>query len=497
MFKKLFVIIAAAGLSFSALGQNIEGVNARLDAMGGSGVGDDIGWTVGNPRLIVDYPDLIQGSAVIKNILGKGQTFGRIIAIKSIGEKICIGLTANNNKVLRSGFYKDAGDFMDASVDLEIGEINENFQTLPHLNFGIKLLDNLNLGAGFFLERTSFEKSITDTVNNIKDSVNEKSIYMPGGIIDAKIKFGNFSLVPQVKFGVPRVKGLDENAHLNNKHMYEFSSESGLYVKGGLMGWTEIGTTFLIAGFWYTKEAFQFNKVLNEWDAQNTQTTVSRDSLGYEFKVNIFDWFIGCQPSFSDNLYFGIEYDGGVEIGEQMASDTMIASDTVTGDFTRDTTSYYWYHDFRLGFEKPIGQVWIFDEFTPRAGLAYKIIKEKEVITSSVDKNFEMVEVKTTKTNLDELAAANEGLKVNAGIGVSKGRATVDISADLLRWNNSFISGPSAAMATLTIDISKRDRSAGSSTSASEPAPVSEPVFEEPFEEGDEELETPEIDTDF
>ncbi len=467
MFNKCAFFITVTGLIFSTVAQNIEGVNARLDAMGGSGVADDIGWTVDNPRSIVDWPDRIQGSAIIKNIMGKGETFGRIIAIKSIGDKICVGITANNNKLLRSGFYKDAGDFLNATVDLEIGELNENFQTLPHINFGMKISNKLNLGAGFFLERTSFEKTVTDTLNGILDSVNEKSITMAGGIIDAKVVAGPITFVPQLRFGFPGVKGLDENKHPNNEHKYEYSSDAGLYLRPGLMWWWKAAGTFLIAGVWYTNETYQFNKGIG-----------SRDSLGYEFKNNIIDWFIGCQPSFSDNLYLAPEYDGGIEISKQIASDTMIAAD----QYVRDSTIYYSYHDFRFGLEKPLGKIWIFDVFTPRAGFAYKIVKEKIVITSSVDKDlYESVEVKTTKTNLDELASANEGLKVTAGIGLRKGRATLDISADLLRWKNTFISGPSSAMATLTFDISKHGGSEGSTETA--PAPAPEPAISPDIDE--------------
>ncbi len=463
MLKRIVLLIVAAALSFSTVAQNIEGVNARLDGMAGSGVADDIGWTVGNPRSLVDWPDLIQGSAIVKDIMGKGQTFGRIIAIKSIGDKICLGLTANNNKVLRTGFYGDAAAFLKASGEFEIGNPAENFQTLPHINVGVKILDNLNLGAGFFLERSAFEKSNNDPANNITDSVNEKSIYMPGGIIDAKVKIGNvLTLVPQFKFGVPRIKGVTENKHASNLNKLEYSSEAGLYLKGGLMGWTDIGNTFLILGAWYTNETYQFKQ-------ENVLDPNAKDLIGYEYANHIIDWFIGCQPSFSDNLYLAPEYDGGVEITKQTATDTMIAQDSLC----RDTTTYFWYHDFRFGVEKSIGNVWIFDELIPRAGLAYKIVKEKKVVTSSISKDiYEDTEVKITKTNLDDLAAKPEGLKVTAGLGLKKGRVTIDISADLLRWESTFITGPSAAMASITIDISKRG--SGVSSSVPAPAPVSE-----------------------
>ena len=61
MLKKLLGAIAVLSLSFSVFGQNIEGVNARLDGMAGSGASDDIGWTVKHPASIFNYANHFQG----------------------------------------------------------------------------------------------------------------------------------------------------------------------------------------------------------------------------------------------------------------------------------------------------------------------------------------------------------------------------------------------------------------------------------------------------
>lgn len=453
MFKKLLAIIAIAGISFPLFAQNIEGLNARIDAMGGSGVGDDIGWTVGQPRYMCAYPDQIQGSAIIKNIMGKGQTFGRIMVIKSLGDNLFLGLTSNNSKMLLSRFYNTSAEFLNAVGDLQIGNINENFQTLPHINVCFKFTDDYAVGASFILERTSFKNSILDAPNSI-DSTNEKSITHVGGIIDAKITLGPMAIVPSIKFGIPKIKGIEENKDASNISKYEWESEKGYFIRGGSLAWTEIGNTFWICGVWYRKEAYQFKK---------------NDSLGYEYDNNVIDWFIGFNPPFSDKFYLAFEYDGGVEMMKNTASDTIIKFDSLT---CRDTTSNYWYHDFRLGMEKPISNVWFFDKISVRAGLAYKISKEIiERVNSFNSDIFYQKEVKTTKTNIDELAPAAEGLKVTAGIGFKKGRATLDISADLLRWGegSGFISGPSASMATLTFDIGKKSGGTITQKPSSEP----------------------------
>ena len=76
MFKKVLAAIAVLGIFYSAMGQNVEGVNARLDAMAGNGVVGDIGWTIGKPSALYAFPDQVQASALIIEIEGMGKTYG-------------------------------------------------------------------------------------------------------------------------------------------------------------------------------------------------------------------------------------------------------------------------------------------------------------------------------------------------------------------------------------------------------------------------------------
>lgn len=459
MFKKLLAIITIAGISFPIVAQNIEGLNARIDAMGGSGVGGDIGWTVGQPRALFTYPDQIQGSAIIKDIMDKGQTFGRIIIIKSLGDNVFLGLTLNNSAMLLRekqtfSFYDESQLFLNAIGDLEIGSINENFQTMPHVNLCFKITDDYSVGAGFILERTSFEKSIVKPADDL-DSTNEKSITNVGGIVDAKITAGPVAIIPSIKFGFPRIKGIEENKDTSNISKYGWKSKKGYFLKGGLLACTDIGNTFWICGAWYRKESYQFQKDI-EIDSLGKKYTI--DSLGYEYDNTVIDWFIGFNPPFSDKFYLAFEYDGALKIMNKTASATTILE---TDKLCNDTTINRWYHDFRLGMERSIGNVWIFDDITARAGLAYKISKETEERVNSFDSGkFTQKDVKITKTNKDPISPTAEGLKVTAGIGFTKWRAKVDISADILRWSegSGLFSGPSAAMATLTFDISGKGR---------------------------------------
>ena len=47
--------------------------------------------------------------------------------------------------------------------------------------------------------------------------------------------------------------------------------------------------------------------------------------------------------------------------------------------------------------------------------------------------------------------------QVKGGFGVSRGRGTFDISCDFLNWQGTgVLSGPAAAMATITVDFSRK-----------------------------------------
>ena len=130
MFKKVLAAIAVLGVFYSTMGQNIEGVNARLDAMAGCGVIGDIGWTIGKPSSLYGYADQVQYSPLIITIEGLGKTYGSIIAIKSFGEHFFAGITMDNRKAMSGTFYNRAiiyGDF---------GE-NFNFMTQPGVLSGL------------------------------------------------------------------------------------------------------------------------------------------------------------------------------------------------------------------------------------------------------------------------------------------------------------------------------------------------------------------------
>ena len=351
MFKKMVAAIAVLGAFYSVVAQNVEGVNARIDAMGGCGVIGDIGWTVNKPCKIYGYADQVQASGIIKDIEGLAQTYGQIIAIKSIGEHFFVGLTINDRRAMSGTYYK---------VAMEQFGFIENFQTMekgrwlpnwPHVNFNIKPNDKFSLGIGGYWElskhdekkelefKYDYDSSGTPASYIMEyDSTRIKKYSGIGIIADAMIWFGdgNAKLNPEFRMFIPKLDGKVEtnrgekfnNAHKDkviqsmsivdiNDHSNSTDLSDNLFLRVGTKLSGTIGETFWIGGFWYKTERFDFlrDTTLDTLHLANNTTPVENQYTS-EFKFNYnktcFDLWLGCQPSFSDKLILFPEYSGGL-----------------------------------------------------------------------------------------------------------------------------------------------------------------------------------------
>jgi len=85
--------------------------NARSDAMGGVTISSDFGHMLYHPASVNDFPDQLMGTTgSFPDSTGEGVEYvGPILAKKSLGKTVNIGLVANSaddrgGSVLRSGF---------------------------------------------------------------------------------------------------------------------------------------------------------------------------------------------------------------------------------------------------------------------------------------------------------------------------------------------------------------------------------------------------------
>ena len=482
MLKKFLAVIAVLSLSFSAVAQNIEGVNARLDGMAGSGPSDDIGWTIKHPASIFNYPNHYQGTICLMDIPGIGKTYGAIIGIVQFSEVFYAGVVLNNRIVMGGGFYDKGAHFLNAQ-HIDGADNAKGFPNIPAVNFCLKLSDNFQLGLGGYFEGAAYDldddKKLPYATATGMDTVfysfdhDNKRLRNMGVNVEARFKVGGWTIYPQVIVGFPQMMGsetadtLDQViakytsannatapfacANLENT----YSSKEGLYLRGGSYFWGDIGNTFWLAGALYENARHQFvrNTKRDSATVDIDGSLVNDTTISWDFDTSQSDhndqwihYFLSFVPSFSDNLYFAPEYDGG--IGWYKANDP---------DLPPDTTFFMIYHSFRLGIESFIDDFWWFDKLGLRCGMSAQWNKEWRHVEHFDDVTGTSDESMPWKSFFWGSDFTKKEAKITGGFGVTKGRATFDISCDFLKWQGqSVLTGPAAAMASMTVDFSRK-----------------------------------------
>jgi hypothetical protein len=487
MFKKLFVSVIAMGVYFSAVAQNIEGVNARLDGMGGIGTISDIGWTIDKPSALYGYGDHVQASAVLKDIEDVGKSFGAIIAIKSIGERIFLGMTFNSRSAMPYSFYDKFAVGFAGFDDLALKNGNF-FPDIPRVNLGFKIGDNFTGGIGTFMEvnkreadnECEYRYTHTGGTNTVKyDSTYDQKYFGIGFNVDARIWTGPIKINPEFRVFIPKLErthkttlvdqvlatGHDIEADGIIRQINDASANTDLGENLFLrMGSKVSGTIqerlFWIVGYWYKNIKYKFTRdetfdslvtASGAADTYGTQT-VSRETWNINTGYN--DLWIGLQPLFSDDLILGLEYSGSLE------------KYTPSNDnFTMDSTWFKVKHTFRFGAERSVKGFWCFEEFCPRFGLKYTLSSD----LLKVDKNFNPADSTYINEYADNPWSSNfkkgdsdpsngKGLKISAGLGLKGKRGTFDVSLEILMWAEfSALTGPNAAIASYTLDFGRKD----------------------------------------
>jgi len=481
MLKKLLTIVGVSALCFSAAAQNIEGVNARLDAIAGSGPSDDIGWTIKHPASIYAYPNTWQGTICLMPLPGIDRTFGAIIGIVKFSELFYAGVTLNNRLEMPASFYSEGALIMKPNqIDGE--DYAKGFPNLPQVNLCFKFSDNFKLGLGGIFEGASYSYKATkklpyatasgsDTIKYTEEH-GKKTVRNVGFNVEARVTLGSLTWYPQFIMEFPTIGGEEtyntlteakaKLAQINasgplpapvSDLSLTWESKQGKLMRGASYFWTDIGNTFWITGIIYTNKRYQFNKntdiLTQTLNADGSVATTDRDetydSLPSDRNNNMIDFFIGCIPSFSDNLYFAPEYDGGIGIFK--------AKDP---DMPADTNFLSMYHNFRLGIEKVVKSMWIFDEVAFRCGMMAQWNKEWRYVDNFDNLTEVSEEAFPMKSFFWGSDFAKKEAKITGGFGFKKSRGTFDISCNFVEWKGQgIIAGPTAAMATLTVDFGR------------------------------------------
>lgn len=428
MLKKLFIVIAASALTFSVSAQN-----ARIDAMGGCDIVDDITRVLVFPSYVNDFGDQIQ-------VTGSPGGFGPAIGIKSIGRNFNVGAMANmpngvNSSVLRSDFYSDAESAIENGPFLGADALPSSFPTYPHFLLGVDL-NAVTLGLDLFIEATRYKGMMEIGNDKIETSA---SISNFGTRLSANLELGNFVISPLFGIGFPKAKTDIESSGTNvTDTTITLESEKKLFFNVGAELGLEVRDFNIIGGFFYTLESYQFD---------------DRGTKSDEYKGTFIDAYLGLIADVRNGLLFVTQYNLSVGIDKAINSDD---------DINKLTDLF---HDFRFGFERPVSGVWIFDDVIPRAGIRYTIADTSRTKIENEDSD-------TITT--ENFANYSTQVQLTAGLGVTKGIATIDLAVRIGSWDG-VLTGPNVISGTLTLDFGKRS---GSSGSRRESRPSPSPVYE-------------------
>lgn len=480
--------MALLAFSFSSYAQNIEGVNARLDGMAGSGATDDIGWTISSPADIYKYPNQAQGTICLMPIPGVGKTYGDIVGIVALSSQFYAGLTLNDRMWMpagdATGFYADAAKLMNVLVS-ESADGAKGFPNFPQANLCWRINDNFQVGTGGFFENASYSKKMNkqfvyapavagaDSIADYDQEMSDMSIRNNGFILDGRLTFGSITINPYFLKGIPLingkqtsnlVSGLRTSLQSSNAAAaipvtdtnLTFSSKQGELLKAGSNFWFDNGKILLIGGIFYTNKRYQFDKTtvvtsanLNPDGTGASTTLPSSDLLTVDNNWKMLDWWFAAQPVYADGLYFSPEYDGGY------------------GWFTGEDPALYpkvkyikIYYNFRLGVEKIRKHVWIFDECALRCGFMAQWNKELRTVYNPDNTTNTTEESPPWSSFFWGADFNNKHAKITGGLGLKIGRGSFDVSVDFLDWGGASggsgtFSGPPAALATLGVDFGK------------------------------------------
>jgi hypothetical protein len=445
MQKKLLCVLCVLVMAY--LPSSAQ--NARVDALGGSSIVDDIINIVRNPADVTDYADNVQATAT-------GAAFGAAIVTKSVGDMLTIGALANGGSVLQSNYYATAA----AQVNLAGGTaLTGTPGPIPRLLVGLDV-DPLALGLAVFFEAER-NKSVTTVDPPESKATISKRITNIGALLSANIEMGDAVLSPLFGLSLPRINGLNETDDgLGNIVTTEQKSQKGMMVKGG----AELGVPMLdmdwTFGMFYTFEGYQF-----------VTKAAGTDTEGPEYPNHVVSAYLGFVTEIAGDVLLATEYGLTANVTKvKTESSDGLTPPTIT-NVDNGTTNYT--HNVRVGIEKAIEGVWIFDALTPRAGLRWQILDQhtKNVTELSGAATSETVARTNSITGYGQVAPT-------LGLGVTKGAFAFDVLVNMGAFAGVAI-GPAVVEGTLTLDFG--ESSSGTSSSGTSgydsSTPASEPSY--------------------
>jgi hypothetical protein len=419
--------------------------NARVDAMGGCTVIDDIARVVVNPADVARYPDNIQGTAT-------GAAIGTVIATKSVGDALVFGVLANRGNMLAGDFYTNARSELNTLSAQP--SLAGTMARIPHVLFGADFGGG-QLGLDLFFE-IDRAKAVTTMDPGGAKVTQTKAIYHPGALFSLNLGDGP-RVTPMVGGGAPRVKGMVETDPGGGGSIVrdELVSKKYYYIRGGLETAFPGSVLDFTLGLNYALEWYQFAR-----DAGGTETK------GPEYPTSLGWGYVGLVGYLPAEILLALQYDVRI---------MYVREEWKTGTAPNVTTYQYntisQAHTVRLGLERPIKDFWFFESLVPRAGLVWSAgdLRTHDVVDESWPGG-------TTIETIDDDPVTFGTLIPLLGLGITKGVFAFDVRVNFGSFNG-VIAGPEVVEGTVTIDFRKTP---SSQEVQSAPPPPPAPVREVP-----------------
>ncbi len=458
MLRKLITIVLFICMAITVN----AATNARTAALGNAWVIGDITLVANQGWQTLSYPDQIQAS------LAGGKSPGSVFLIKSFGESMAIGITANTVDNQTKGSVLASKEFVADALSIGAYDPTNLLYNLPQYHFGIKIGEH-KIGIDAFYEQwDKNENTVQEPDSNTAITSNyKKSVYIGniGGQLSARLAFNKLAINPWFKYGFPITKSefnYQENSagnELRFSRSFKQDKKTKMLLTGLSLDYDFGDVGWAIVSFGYRKECFGFI----ENSSYDTTGSIIRRSvysgnatalgeMAAKYNNNFYSYFIAYSPKLPKDIFLAFEYHGG-------KVDKEVDYFNRPADSAKIMKKVGYENAVMVVMEKPIAtnKSWC-TKFIPRGSLTYSFSRTPKIFDPN-DTYWEYTIHGKTYTKKDPYSMATgdfaDGMILNVGFGWVIKKFTLDFAFNFPAWGDdkSGLTGPPIALFTTTVDL--------------------------------------------
>ena len=474
MLKKILLLIAIMGSFYytSAQYTNVY-TRARIDALAGNALLNDLTYSTFNPGKIFAFADQIDMTGYLAGWIAG--TWGPLFINKSIGEHVVVGLNMCTDSYLSSWYYTRVAVNSDNATYLT------GFPWMPKLNLAMKLGEHV-FGIGSFVDYSHHELLLdntnkpnlggADTIQWTENTEERDNLVInPGVTVSAVIKLGPVYIEPLGGMSFAdancekKTTTITENyvfdsltfvntndssvsykpgATTTDKRVEIFKDKEGLFYNGGACAFGDIGKVWSILGSWYKNEEFQFHRTIT------LNGAVQPENLYKNCRYQSLAWLAGVVPNIQENLILGVQYDGFWGKSERII-DRSDSANLDVSESAKDTTLEAWNHNARFIIEKEFNGKRFLDKIIPRGGLLVGLSRGHQE-TYWESHNFITGTIETEYEELHYNLSVSK-VHLTGGFGIVKGPVQFDICLEVLNYDAGVLIGPGVYSMTAILNF--------------------------------------------